>query len=90
VEAGFTFGNVIEKMTYDVQPHIYFQKTEVYNTENINKKVAGQELWFGIFAEDNYYYLVTMLTPSREEDFYTWARNRESFEIIAEGLKQLE
>lgn len=37
-------------------------------------------------VEDRYYYIVTMLTPGRKADFYTWALNTETFGSVIQSL----
>jgi len=36
-----------------------------------------------------YYYFVTLLTPSRDEDYYSWARNTQTFRVLVENIQPL-
>ena len=40
-----------------------------------------------MLVEDEYYYLIAMLTPARTNDFLTWARNAKAFERVAESIR---
>jgi hypothetical protein len=35
-----------------------------------------------------YFYIMTLITHAREEDFYQWARNMRAFRIMAETMRR--
>lgn len=85
--------NLIEKRTYDVASNVKFQATDVYELsrneteyETFDEVVITDELWFSIFSRSYNYYVVTMITPSRERQSYNWAINAEAFKIVVESL----
>lgn len=84
---GFTIGELIDTpQDYQFHDHIFFHRVEAYTTDS-SKGIRDHELWLAIMVEDRYYYIVTMLTPSRKGAFLTWARNIEAFEVVIESLR---
>lgn len=87
-ETGFSVGELIEVPTaYKFDGSIYFSRVEVYKTTEDKKMHTDHEFWIAVMAEDRYYYIVTMLSPGRASDFYTWARNTEAFKTVAESVR---
>ncbi len=88
-DSGLEIGDLIETVDkYKFNDFLYFNRVEVYAAPaGKNTKVKDHELWLAILAEDRYYYILTMLTPDRNLDFYNWARNSESFKVILESLR---
>jgi len=87
-EKNLIIGNLIEEPKgFDLHNHIYFSRVEVYHVNNRGGTLVDYEYWLAVMAESRYYYLLTMLTPGRNADFYTWARNTESFETVIKSLR---
>jgi hypothetical protein len=88
-DSGLEIGDLIETVDkYKFNDFLYYSRVEVYQAPASKKsKVKDHELWLAILAEDRYYYILTMLTPDRNLDFYNWARNSESFKVILESLR---
>jgi hypothetical protein len=85
---GLGIGDLIEvRDDYNFKEHIFFSRVEVYRATDRKERVVGHEYWLAILVEDRYYYIVTMLTPDRTSDFYTWARNMESFQTVIESIR---
>lgn len=85
---GLEVGELMEtEDKFEFHPHINFARVEVYNAKPRDKRVQDHEYWLAIMAEDRYYYIISMLTPSRESDFFTWARNSEAYEIVIESIR---
>lgn len=85
---GLTIGKLIGKpANFQVNESIYFSRIEVYEANNKEKTLIDHEYWIGILMENRYFYIVTMLTPARTADFYTWATNTEAFETVVESLR---
>ena len=53
----------------------------IYQGEQANQP---QELWLSRFEEDNYQIAIALLTPARQEQFYTWTVNNRSYGIVLE------
>ncbi len=88
VDRGLEIGAIIETPDkYKFNDHIYYGYVEVHKAVDDTNQVLEHEYWIAIMEEDRYYYVVTMLTPGREGDFYTWARNAESFQTVLQSFR---
>ncbi|HIF26761.1 MAG TPA: hypothetical protein EYQ41_11505 [Micavibrio sp.] len=71
---------------YTFGDHILFNKVEVYKAEHVQGAVQDHEYWIGILKEPRYYYIITLISPSRNMEYYSWARNAEAFKTILESI----
>lgn len=86
---GFTLGQMIEKIQYsNTDPSMEFSATEVYRLEPEDTKMRGYELAISVMKGSEYFYIMTLITHAREEDFYQWARNMRAFRIMAETMRR--
>ena len=46
------------------------------------------ELAVGILEGADYIYITSLVTPSREQDYYSWAKNMEAFRIVNESVRR--
>jgi hypothetical protein len=87
-ERGLKVGKMIEiGEGFNFHDHILYDRIEVYEAKDESRKIQDHELWLAVMVEDRYYYIITMLTPGRASDFYTWAKNSEAFEIVIESIR---
>lgn len=87
-EMGLRIGALVETPDkYKFRNHIYFNRVEVYRANNKKGTLVDYEYWLAIMAESRYYYIVSMLTPGRNAEFRTWARNTEAFEAVIESFR---
>lgn len=87
-DKGLVIGKLVDQPSdYKIREHIYFSRIEVYQANDKNKELLDYEYWIGVLMEDRYFYIVTMLTPSRNTDFYLWARNSEAFKTVIQTLR---
>lgn len=87
-ERGLKIGKMIEIGTnYKFHDHILYNRVEIYEAIDDSRKILDHELWLAVLVEDRYFYIVTMLTPGRNSDFYTWAKNNEAFEVVIQSLR---
>lgn len=85
---GLVIGDLIEtRDNYKVPKHVFYNHVEVYRASDAYNKILEHEYWVSIMEEDRYYYIVTMLTPSRNSEFYSWARNEEAFRTVVESFR---
>ncbi|MDB5491210.1 MAG: hypothetical protein JWO78_1059, partial [Micavibrio sp.] len=85
---GLVIGKLIEQpKDYKPQSQVYYSRIEMYQANDKNKELVDYEYWIGVLIENRYYYIVTMLTPSRSSDFFVWARNSEAFRTVIESLR---
>jgi hypothetical protein len=87
-DKGLVIGKLIEQpKDYKPQPQVYYSRIEMYQANDKNKELVDYEYWIAVMIENRYYYIVTMLSPSRSSDFFVWARNSEAFRTVVESLK---
>ncbi len=86
---GFEVGNLRETIShYEFGPHIEAANVEVYDISSKNFRSLRYEYWFAVLSEkEQYNYIITMVTPSREDDFYNWAQNIEVFRFVSESVR---
>ncbi len=75
------------KFTY--WKNIDFAITEVYKGIDSTDSSSEYEFWFTILVGGNYYYFVTLLTPSRNNMFATWAENTQSYKVMMKEFKPM-
>lgn len=84
---GMVFGDLIEKRDdFDLDVLIDFSLTEVYRVTDKENSLQEYEFWFTVMSSGAYYYFVSLLTPSRDADFFTWGRNTETYRLVLEYL----
>lgn len=84
---GLGIGEALDTNTvYQFSDKITFNRVEAYTVSGDKREFIDYEFWLAIMVEDRYYYIVTMLTPGRKADFYTWALNTEAFAYVIQTL----
>jgi hypothetical protein len=81
--SGVILTNVME--THDdfkVTDLIQARPVEVYNTTDPESGFVQYELWLQVMSSGNFYYFVTLLTPSRDEDYFMWSRNVDTYKNL--------
>lgn len=88
MRTGLTLGDVLETRE-DVyfDDDILFGKVEVYNVTNQNDLLAQYESWIAMMADQDYFYFVSLLTPSREDNYFLWSRNMHTFRLFLENIE---
>lgn len=82
-EGNFKIGDLIEEPDdFDFDDTAEFGFVEVYKVSDPSKPQVSYEYWLSIIAIEDYYYFVSLLTPSRDQDFVNWSRNTEAFKIV--------
>ncbi len=67
-----------------------FVDTQVYRATGDVSKLVEHELWLTIMSKDEYYYFVSLFTPSRDHDYFTWARNTETYKLVISTIEPQE
>ncbi len=60
---------------------------EVYRASSSQSKLLGYEYWITSLESGDYFYFFTLLTPSRNDDFFIWSRNKETYELIMKSFE---
>lgn len=86
-EKGIEIGDLINTVP-GVRVHrgVLNSKADAYKVNSLNNKLARYEIWVGILETKGRYYLITMLTVGREENFYAWAQNMETYKHVLKTL----
>jgi hypothetical protein len=86
----YTIGEKIE--TVAIKPHkdIEFARTEAYTLAPQKNFMLAYELWVTVMQSEGFYYILTMVTPAREVEFYQWARNVKAYEIVVGTTRQFD
>ena len=83
---GMLIGKKIENMEdYQYSNNFSFSLTEVYEGIDSTNDSMEYELWVTVMVSGGYFYFISLLTPSRNESYFTWARNTQSYKLIIEG-----
>ncbi|MCF8496713.1 MAG: hypothetical protein K9G62_08640 [Alphaproteobacteria bacterium] len=88
VESGLTLKSQVRiKDSYNFNEAFEFAKVEAYEGIDSNDEILDYELWIASMLAGDFYYFLTLLTPSREDDYYTWSRNTQTFKLVVEQSK---
>lgn len=86
---GYKIGARIETLKFAKDPSISFQKTEVYRLEPDDKiNMRPYEFMISVMQGAEYNYILSMISPSRDLEFYTWAKNMEVAKIVIESVRR--
>lgn len=86
-----TSGIIVGKKL-DVDPKLAFHESitfsisEVYEGIDSSSDFISYELWFSMFVAGNYYYFVTLFTPSPKQNYVAWAKNVRGYKEIVSSL----
>jgi len=85
----YTIGKFIENLDFAYDKSIRDGKTQVYElvpSDPVSMK--SYEFVVSIMQGDDFYYITSLITPSREQDFYNWSRNIEAFRVVTESVRR--
>ena len=90
-EKGLIIGELIESRD-DLKFHeqVEFGFTDVFEGNNTQNNVLKYEVWVSVLALKNYYFFVTLITPDREEEFFTWSRNLSTYKTVLKNVRMQE
>lgn len=84
----YELGKFLDEPKLEFHKDMAFGVTQVYE---MNPQVANMmkyELWVSVMEGLDYIYVISLLTPARTEEFYTWARNVEAYKLIIKGMRR--
>lgn len=85
----YSIGKLIEKISFKRDLSISMQQTEIYELLPDDKvNMRPYELLVSVMQSDDYYYILSMISPSRDHDFFGWAKNREVAKIMIESMRR--
>jgi len=87
-KSGLSVGELIETVDrFKAHSQVYFSRAEVYKASDKSGRIREHEYWLVVMAEDRYYYIITLLTPGRNQDLYMWIRNTEALQTLVESIR---
>ncbi len=90
-EKNLTLGELIEvRDDFLLGDRFDFVDTQVFKVNAQTAKLIEHELWLTIMSKGEYYYFISLFTPSRDHDYFTWARNTETYKLIISTIQPQE
>lgn len=87
----YKLGALIETVDYKYDSSMKYGKTQIYALEPEDKiNMQPYELLVAAMEGDDYYYIVSLITPSRAQEYFTWARNTETVRVVIESLRRYD
>ena len=84
----YALGKLIERVDLQYHKDMSFGATEVYEMNSTRFDMINYELWISVIENDDYFYITALRTPTRDEDFFVWARNVEAYKIVVKNLRR--
>jgi hypothetical protein len=85
---GLVIGDLIDtNEDFDFQEDIEFGFIDIHEATDTQNKSMDYEVWIGVVALDNFYGFITLMTPARDDEFFTWSRNVSAFESMVSSLE---
>lgn len=63
---------------------------DVYKAIDNQNSLLNYEYWIVPLEAGDYYYFVSLITPSRDDDFFIWARNTQAYALILSLIRPLD
>jgi hypothetical protein len=86
----YELGAFLESPELEFHNDMAFGVTQVYEMNPTVSNMMDYELWVTVTEGLEYIYVISLLTPARTEEFYTWARNVEAFRLIVKGMRRTD
>lgn len=86
----YAIGAKIENARLKPHEDMERSQTEVYKLVPQKNFMLEYELWVTVMQSEGYYAILTMVTPSRDVEFYQWARNVKAYEIVVGTTRQFD
>lgn len=88
LKKGLIMGEVIEaRDDFILGDRFDFVDTQVYQAIPDEKRLIDHELWLTAMSAGDYYYFVSLFTPSRDEEYFKWARNVETYKLVVNEIR---
>lgn len=85
-DLGFSVTGLIEEQPegYKFHEDVEDFDFKIYKAHDPENSMIEHELWLAVLEAGEYYYTFALLTPSREDDYFVWVRNTETFRLVLE------
>ncbi len=84
----YTVDKLIESRDFEYHKDMSFGATQAYELNPTSSSMLAYELWLSVLEGEDYIYLISLITPSRKDEFYTWAKNIESYKLIVKTMRR--
>lgn len=85
----YSIGDLLETVKYEYDPSVKIGKAQIYKLIPDDKvNMQAYEFLVTVMQGDDYFYITSLITPAREQDFYTWAKNMEAARIVNESMRR--
>jgi hypothetical protein len=85
----YEIGDLLDVVEYKYDPTVKYGKAQIYKLVPADPtNMKSYEFLVTVMQGDEFFYITSMITPSREQDFYSWARNMEAARIINESMRR--
>jgi len=86
---GYSIGPLIENIDYKYDDSIQTGKSQAYQLIPKDKAaMKNYEFIVTVMQGADFYYITSLITPSRDQDFMIWARNMETLRIVNESVRR--
>lgn len=85
---GYITGGVIDNPILEYHSDMSFGVTQIYEMIPQTSQAIPYELWISFIEGEDFYYVVSLLSPARDTEFYIWARNKEAFKLMVKGIRR--
>lgn len=76
-----------EKDDLKLQPGIDSRPIEISRAKDRSNALADYEVWVKVMQAGDYFYFMSLLTPSADENYTLWVKNTNTFRIMVESVK---
>lgn len=83
----YNVSKLIEKVETPFHPDMNFGVLQAYSMKPDITGLVDYELWVSVLENDKYFYITSLFTPARSDDFYTWARNIETYKFVLGNIR---
>lgn len=84
----YKIGKFIEDVQYKYDASMRSGRAKIYELEPLDPtKLQSYELIVAAMESDNYYYVTSMISPSRNQNYLVWGRNMEAARIVNESVR---
>ena len=79
---------LLSSETAKVTDRFNFARKELYDISFDTKNaLIDQQLWVVALADEKWYTILYMLSPKKTQDFYTWAKNTRTFDVLVQSIQ---
>ena len=85
---GYSLGELMEEIDFAKDPSVSFGMMQDYRLASDRATKLSYEIWVAVMESEGFFYIVEMLAPNREKEFYKWSRARRAFVVVSESVRQ--